>query len=106
MSARRFISFGVLIGVISLGDALMSYGAPIYLENRSGALMMGLIISSSSAGAIIFDLILGKRTGQLSSRWLLGLTILIAVLFPPDISSFPPLNTVFSFGHVNLGGLL
>ncbi len=93
---RKLLSFGIVILAVYLGDGLMSYAAPVLIEQRFGnPLTMGFIMSTSSVFGLIFDIVAGRSFSHYSYcafvKWLLLLAIafpLIFLLLPHEVFFF------------------
>ncbi len=91
-SVRKLFAFGVIILAVYCGDGIMSYIAPVLIEKQLGsALLMGVIMSTSSVFGLAFDVFAGKifkdASYQQFTKWLLLLAIsfpLILLLLPHE----------------------
>lgn len=95
---KKIASFSILVGLVFLVDAILAYFLPTYIEEifHSG-LIMGLIISTSSAFGLIADFLLPQILPHLSERkslkWaarfqFLFIAVLIMTTFIPSIGLF------------------
>lgn len=85
-----FHSFAITIMLITLGDALIAYTAPIYLENKfHNTFIMGLIMATSSTVGLIFDFIASKKLRRKNYKYFMHLTFIFAILFPLTILFLP-----------------
>lgn len=68
---------------IYLGDAIMAYATPIFLDQKiSDPAMVGIIFSFSSIAGLAFNFIGGELLGNKSANFFLKTTLYFAVLFP------------------------
>lgn len=89
------IIYSVTALFIELGDGVLSYAIPIYLENNLGdPAKMGIVMAISSFAGIIFDILLGKSKIRSSKKFLIW-AVLSAILLPMSIIFFPPIMLVF-----------
>ena len=98
------LPYSSIIFLICLGDAIMSYASPVYIQSFvSNPAIMGLIISVSSFIGFICDIIFAKIFSHKSSHFYLWLTIVIAAIFPASFLLFPPGLATFIFGMITWG---
>ncbi len=95
-TASVLVAYTLVIFLISLGDAVMSYITPVFLEEKLGStLWMGILMASSAASGIVFDVILGEWFGHKKFTFFLWGTIAAALLFPLSFLLLPPLVPFF-----------
>lgn len=89
---KFLLSFAFLVFVISFGDAIMAYYAPVFIsEWVVSPLMMGLIISASSAFGLAADFLMSKSYPEKNYlffiKWAIlgGLSFPLFFLLPPRI---------------------
>lgn len=88
--------YGTLLFLISLGDAMMSYTVPIFLEKNLGnSLGMGLTLAFSSLAGIAVDIVLGEWFGHKKYKFFLGWVLITAVSFPITLLVLPPIVPFF-----------
>lgn len=98
------ISFSLIIFLVSVGDAIMSYLSPIYIEKHvSNTLIMGLVISFSSLVGFLFDLYIPKLFSGKGYSFFSWVTIIAAIMFPVFFILFPPVIAVFLLGMAAWG---
>ena len=99
-----FTSYCIVIFLISLADAIMSYTAPVFIENSlNNASKMGLIISTSSLAGLAFDFIIGKLFSKKDHEFYLLGAIILAFMFPLIFLTLSPNVLVFIFGMILWG---
>src|SRR3989344_8747291 len=93
------IVFSVIMFFVCLGDAIMAYVTPVYLEkNTRSPFLMGLIISTSSLVGVLFDFFISDKQWHKSYRYFIKTTILLAILFPITFILFPAHIFTFLIG--------
>jgi len=99
-----FTSYCVIIFLISLADGVMSYTAPIFIENSlNSASKMGLIIAASSLAGLIFDFLFGELLSKKSYRFYLSAALVLAFLFPSMFLTLSPKVHFFILGMFTWG---
>ncbi len=99
-----FTSYCIVIFLISLADGVMSYTAPVFIENNlNNAGKMGLIIAASSFSGLVFDFLIGELFSKKSYRFYLLGAIILAFLFPLIFLTLPSKAVFFIFGMVAWG---
>jgi len=79
-----------LLFIIALGDALMSYTTPIFLEeNLNNTLFMGIVFSTSSLVGFIFDIYAGAYLKNKTHNFFLISTAIVAISFPAILIFLP-----------------
>lgn len=79
----NFATYFIIIFILTLGDALMSYATPVFLaENLHSDLLMGLMMSTSSVIGIITDFTVGQRLRAHRFGFFLRLAIIVQMTFP------------------------
>jgi MFS family permease len=93
------IVYGYITFFLGFGDALMSYAAPVYVENAvNNPLIMGIIFSTSSMFGLFLDIFIDKFLPNGSYKKYLKITFLTTVAFPLTFLLFPPNYTVLVIG--------
>lgn len=88
---KYIVNYGVLLFLISLGDAIMSYYSPVYIERSlSSGFLMGLIISTSSIAGVVTDFLLARSPRSQNFRVFFVFSIAIGLLFPLSLMFLPP----------------
>jgi len=86
----------IVISLITAADALMSYAAPVFINQHvSTEATMGLIIAFSSVVGLACDFLFARFFRHKPFLFFLGLTLLSAFLFPLSLSYLPPIIPVF-----------
>ena len=92
--SRQLLSFSAMIFFVTIADAIMSYVAPIAIEEHvSSTLMMGIVFSFSSMIGLVSDFVLAKLFRSQNHHFFLKMFFLSAVIFPM-IFLFPNQNIV------------
>jgi MFS family permease len=81
-SRISFFVYGVMIFFFILGDSTMSYMAPVVMEHKLGATMMGLILSTSSMCGTIMDFTFARFFGHKRSFFFSRLMLIFSFFFP------------------------
>jgi MFS family permease len=98
------LSFSLIIFLVSVGDAIMSYLSPVYIESYvSNSLIMGIVISFSSLIGLLCDLYFPKFFSGRGFAFFSWLTLLAALIFPAAFILLPPVVTVFLVGMAAWG---
>jgi MFS family permease len=80
---RRLSAYVTIWFIICLGDSIMTYFSPVYIENRvNSPLLMGLIIGSSSVIGLICDVFFGEWFSGKSFHFFLKWALIIFITFP------------------------
>jgi len=80
---------------ITLGDALMAYTVPIYLDGvLQNTFLMGLVMATSSATGLLFDFLVSKKFRTKNYKYFMHTTFIFAILFPAALLFLPP-NIIF-----------
>lgn len=96
--------YAVIIFVVQLADGIMSYIAPVYIEENVGnPLIMGLILSSSSVAGLICDTLFPNLFRARHHLFFLWNTVLIALLFPLIFLFFPQAIAAFFLAMIVWG---
>lgn len=86
-----FNSFAIIIMFITLGDALMAYTVPIYLDGvLHNTFLMGLVMATSSATGLLFDFLVSKKFRTKNYKYFMHTTFIFAILFPMALLFLPP----------------
>lgn len=99
-------AFFVLVAIFFffyLGDSIISYLAPVMMENALGsASAMGLLFSTSSMAGMVADILFPKLFAGKTSRFFFRLLFALVFLFPISFLLFP--NTIgFAIGMIVWG---
>lgn len=97
-----FFIFILLMFFFTLGDATMSFSAPILMANKLGATQMGLILGSSSVIGAITDILFARFFGQKKPRFFVKIMLGLTLLFPVSFLLFHSVP-VFLFGMLVWG---
>ena len=93
---QKILLFGVLLFLISFGDAIMSYITPVLIEDSlKDPFLVGIVISLSSLFGIFFDFYVGENLSSKSYKFFIKWTILIAILFPLIFLTLPRILIFF-----------
>lgn len=102
--SSALLAYSLVIFLISLGDAIMSYMAPAFINKHvSSEAVMGIIIATSSLFAIIFDAVLTRAFKEKSYLFYLFWALVFAVAFPLSYLLLPPVVFVFIISMVIWG---
>lgn len=86
------VAYSLVVFLVSLGDAIMSYIAPVFLsEHLSKPSLMGIVMATSSLAAIIFDTIFGEKFRGKSYKFYLWWAFAFAAAFPLAFLILPPI---------------
>lgn len=92
------LAFAGVVFFFFFGDALMSYGTPIYLQSRlHNELLMGAVMGFSSLVGIGLDMWLGEQARGKNYRFFLWWAFIFAFLFPLSFLLFPEHVVAFLF---------
>lgn len=84
------IGYASILFFIYLADALMSYVAPVFIQQQvADTLIMGIILASSSAMGIICDSLFPSILQSKHHSFFIWTTICLALLFPAIFLFFP-----------------
>ncbi len=84
------IVFSLIMFFVSLGDGIMSYVTPIFIEEHlKDPFLVGLVLSVSSFFGIFFDIWVGEKLSLKPYKFFIIGTILIAFLFPLNLLILP-----------------
>lgn len=93
------VIFSLIIFLVSVGDAVMSYLSPIYIEKHvPDSFIMGIVISFSSIVGFLCDLYIPKVFSGKDYDFFSWATLISAILFPISFLLFPPYLPVFLLG--------
>ncbi|WKZ30249.1 MAG: MFS transporter [Candidatus Dojkabacteria bacterium] len=93
---RPLVAFALIFFLISLGDAIMSYSSPIFLEKALGsATLMGLVLGASSIVGFFADLFMSEWFRGKSYKFFLFWTLVFAFSFPVIFLFLPPIIIFF-----------
>jgi len=80
---QTFFLFFLMMFFFYLGDAIMSYFAPVIMEEKlKSAALMGVVLACSSAAGIFIDIIFARYFSQYRSFFFTRLMFSLAFLFP------------------------
>jgi cyanate permease len=77
-----FFIFAIMVFFFTLGDATMSFIAPVIMEHKLGAAQMGIILSTSSMAGTIMDFTFAKLFGNKKPRFFVKIMLAFSVFFP------------------------
>ena len=86
-----------MIFFFTLGDATMSFAAPVLMQHMLGATTMGIILSTSSMVGTITDFSFARLFGEKKPRFFLRIMLSLALLFPIGFLFFHSIPS-FLFG--------
>lgn len=99
MYVSPLIVFSMVMFFVCLGDAIMSYVTPVYIEkNTQSPFLMGIIISMSSLVGVLFDLFICDKQWNKDYKYFIKSTITLAILFPAVFILFPAHIFTFLIG--------
>jgi MFS family permease len=85
------LGYVVVVFLMGLQDAVMSYTAPVYMEQVLGnSLVMGVLMGVAALTGLCFDIILSRWCDQRSFRFFLSATLVTAFVFPLILLLLPP----------------
>lgn len=89
-TSASFPLFVALVFLITLGDAIIAYTVPVFLENAlHNTFMVGLVMSASSIAGLIYDLVASERLSDKPYGYFVKMTILFAILLPVTLIFLP-----------------
>ncbi|MFA6420596.1 MAG: MFS transporter, partial [Patescibacteria group bacterium] len=101
---KRLLNYGVILFLLGVGDAIMSYYAPIYIENTvKNGFLMGLILAVSSLVGVVSDFLLSRISKERSFRIFFISAIVGGILFPISLLFFPPWIPILLFAMTAWG---
>lgn len=99
-----FIMYSMVMLFLYTSDAIMSFTAPVFIEELVGnTFYMGIILSTSSMVGIACDLLFAQIFKGKSFAFFTFLLIAIAVLFPLSFIVLPPHIATFLFAMASWG---
>jgi MFS family permease len=99
-----FIMYSMVMLFLYTSDAIMSFTAPVFIEELVGnTFYMGIILSTSSMVGIACDLLFAQIFKYKSFAFFTFLLIAIAVLFPLSFIVLPAHITTFLFAMASWG---
>lgn len=91
-----FLAYLMIYSLVSIGDAVMSYSAPVFIEQHvNSTLLMGLVLGFSSFVGILCDVLFAQWFGGKSFQFFFFWTLILAFVFPSVIIFLPPLVAFF-----------
>lgn len=91
-----FMAYLMIYLLVSIGDAVMSYSAPVFIEQHvNSTLLMGLVLGFSSFVGILCDLLFAQWFGGKSFKFFFFWTLILAFVFPTVIVFLPPFIAFF-----------
>ncbi|HKY73957.1 MAG TPA: MFS transporter [Patescibacteria group bacterium] len=98
------IMYSLILFLVSLGDAIMSYIAPIEVEAHvSNTFVMGLVLATSSGLGFVCDFLFGEWFRGKSYAFFLASMFTFAFLFPLSFILAPPIVSAFLFAMAAWG---
>lgn len=98
------LAYSLVIFLVGLGDAVMSYIAPVFISDHlSSPSLMGIIMASSSLAAIVFDTVFGEKLRGKNYKFYLWWTFIFAAAFPLAFLILPPLIPFFILSMIIWG---
>lgn len=93
---KRLLIYSTVLLFLGLGDAIMSYYSPVYINQYvSNEFILGLIIATSSMFGLGCDILFGELFKSKSHHFFLVRAVLVALLFALSFIFFPPRLAVF-----------
>lgn len=89
-----FFTYVLMMFFFTLGDATMSYIAPVVMEHQLGATKMGMILAASSMVGTVMDFTFARLFGRKKSVFFKKILLSLVLLFP---LSFLIYQTIPSF---------
>lgn len=90
------LSYAAIVFFIALGDAIMSYVSPVYIEEFvHSTSAMGIVFATSSAVGFVADLVLGEWFKGKKYSFFIFWTSFLALCFPATLLLFPPIVPIF-----------
>lgn len=98
------IMYSIILFLVSMGDAVMSYIAPIEVESHvSNTFVMGLVLAASSGLGFFCDFFFGEWFRGKSYAFFLTCMFGFAFLFPLSFIVAPPIVSAFLFAMAAWG---
>lgn len=98
------VIYSLIVFLACFGDAIMSYVAPVIIEEHvSNTLMMGIVIAFSSCVGFFCDLLFSQWFRGKKYSFFMILTFLFAILFPASFLFAPPIVATFLFAMAAWG---
>jgi|GEM_PF-383001 len=98
------VIYSMIVFLACFGDAIMSYIAPVVVEEHvSNTLMMGIIVAFSSVVGFICDFLFSQWFRGKYYSFFMVLTFLFALLFPASFIFAPPIVATFLFAMAAWG---
>lgn len=98
------VIYSIIVFFACFGDAIMSYIAPVVIEEHvSNTLMMGIIVAFSSFIGFICDFCFSQWFRGKHYSFFMVLTFLFALLFPASFLFAPPIVVTFLFAMAAWG---
>lgn len=93
--------FSLVIFFITLADGIMSYIAPVRIqESIKDTALVGVIISISSFFGIFLDILIAQKLSHKSFKFFITKAFIFAVLFPIILIVAPGKTTVFALSMI------
>lgn len=100
---RSFLMYAVFLLFISTADAIMSYAAPVIMEETLGnATWMGVILASSSFAGMIMDFSFARLFPAKRFAFFLRIVLSLVILFPLSLLVYRAVPS-FLFGMIVWG---
>lgn len=82
--------FSVIVLLIGMGDAIMAYVAPVYIEDHmNNTFLMGIVLSFSSVIGLICDFVFSELLRDKSYKFYMVFGFITALLFPLSFILLP-----------------
>ncbi len=102
--ASPLIYYCLVFFFVAVGDAIMSYLSPVYIQSLiKNTFLMGLIIATSSVAGFCCDFLFARIFPGRPYAFFFWLALLAAFLFPGIFITLPPLAAVFIIGMITWG---
>ncbi|OGV96002.1 hypothetical protein A2W24_02965 [Microgenomates group bacterium RBG_16_45_19] len=89
---KRLCLYSIILMFVGLGDAIMTYFSPVYINRHlNNEMIMGLIIATSSMVGLACDILFGEFFSGKPHSFFLLRSIAVAGLFSLSFIFFPPL---------------
>jgi len=98
------VPFSLIVFLVGVGDSLMSYIAPIYIESHvADSGVMGIIIALSSLVGIFCDFTFSRIFKNKSHVFFFKTALIFALSYPILFLTLPPYYPVFVLGMIAWG---
>lgn len=89
---KRLVLYSIILMFLGLGDAIMTYFSPVYINQYvKNEMVMGIIIATSSMVGLVCDILFGAFLKGKPHNYFLIRSVIVASLFAVSFLLFPPL---------------